>query len=135
MGLDAIRAMVTEAGWGSVATSVDGQPRVRPMAFVMLDDGRLWSSTYACSGKRVEFERNARVEVCFVDGKKNHVRVEGVVDLTGDAAAKERLLELNPKVRKHFTGGDDPNFVLVEIRPTVIRWKAPGFSEYEVLKF
>jgi len=125
-----VREIIENAGSGMVATSVDGQPRVRPMAFVMLEDGRLWSSTYRQSGKVRELEQNARVEVCFVDSSKCHVRVEGVVSLEGGPDQKRRLLELNPRVRRHFPDENDPKFVHVEIVPTRIRWKGMGFCEY-----
>ena len=51
MNLDRVREIVKGAGYGWLATSVDGQPQVRAMAFVLLDDGRLWSSTVNISGK------------------------------------------------------------------------------------
>lgn len=130
MSLDEVRSVIEAAAFGSLATCVDGQPRVRPMAFVMLDDGRLWSSTWACSGKVAELRGNDRVEVSFVSPDRVQVRVEGVLDMTGGPEAKERLLAINPKVRRHFRGGDDPNFVHLEVRPTRIRWKTSGFCEY-----
>lgn len=125
-----VRATIERVGWGMVGTSVDGQPRVRPMAFVMLDDGRLWSSTYRQSGKMREFEANARVEVCVVAEDKGQVRIEGTVRLDRGPEDRRRLLQLNPKVGKHFKDEHDERFVLVEIAPTRIRWKAPGFNEY-----
>ena len=126
-----VRAIVENAGFGVLATCVNGQPRVRPMAFVMLEDGRLWSSTYRQSGKVKELEDNARVEVCFVDSARVHVRIEGTVGLAGGPEDKRRLLELNPKVGRHFAGEHDTKFVHVEVIPTRIRWKPSGFNEYQ----
>jgi hypothetical protein len=39
---------------------------------------------------------------------------------------------MNPGVRRHFSGGEDPKFVHVEITPTRLRWMPPGFHEYTV---
>ena len=127
-----VREIIEEAGYGMVSTCADGQPRCRPMAFWVTEDFRLWSSTYRVSGKVKEFEENLRVEVCFVGKGKVHLRVEGTVDITGGVEKKAKLHRVNPVVRNHFSGGDDPKFVHVEIVPTRVRWKAPGFSEYTV---
>jgi len=54
MDLSRVRAIIESAAFGALATVSNGQPRVRPMAFVMLADGRLWSSTYRESGKVAE---------------------------------------------------------------------------------
>lgn len=125
-----VRSIVQSAGYGMLATSIDGQPRVRPMAFVLLDDGRLWSSTYRQSGKTAELEHNQKVEVCFVGANLQQVRVEGILSTAGGADARRKLLELNPKVRKHFADENDPKFVHLEVVPTRIRWKPTGFNEY-----
>ncbi|MBN2055870.1 pyridoxamine 5'-phosphate oxidase family protein [bacterium] len=130
MSILEVRRIIEMAPYGCLASISEGLPRVRPMAFVMLDDGRLWSSTYAVSGKARELAAEPRVEVCFIDEKKNHVRIEGLVSLQGGEREKARLLELNPKVGRHFNGGSDPMFVHIEVRPRRIRWKEPGFSEY-----
>ena len=134
MSLAKVREIISNSRYGSLATCKDGQPRVRPMAFIMLDDGRLWSSTYQCSGKMDEFRANDKAEVSFVDKQKTHLRITGTIDISGDAAKKDELLKLNPKVGKHFSGGDDPNFVHIEIRPTKIRYKTSGFNEYIIVE-
>ena len=130
MSLQKVREIIENSLYGSLATSIDGQPHVRPMAFIMLEDGRLWSSTYRCSGKIAELENNERVEICFVDKNRLHLRIEGILDLTGDSTKKDELLRLNPKVKKHFSGGDDPNFVHLEVRPIAMKYKPMGFCEY-----
>lgn len=128
------RAIIESTGIGMVATCDGGVPRCRPMTFRVSEDFRLWSSTYRSSGKVREFERNPRVEICFTGPEKVHLRVEGTVDLSGGAEKKERLLEMNPGVRGHFHGGDDPKFVHVEVKPSRMRWMPPGFHEYTVLE-
>jgi general stress protein 26 len=130
MSIEEVRNIIREAGYGSVATCVDGQPRVRPMAFVMTDEGKLWSSTHETSGKVKEFEANPAVEVSFTDARKYHVRVEGTVDLSGGLDKKAALFELNPRVKRHFGAADDPRYMHVEVTPTRIRWTEPGFGEY-----
>ncbi len=131
MSMEKVRNIIAGARVGYLATCVDGQPRVRPMSCVLMDDGRLWSSTYEVSGKVAEFTANEKVEVCFLDLGFVQVRIEGVVSLEGGPEEKKRLLELNPKVANHFADEHDEKFVHIEIRPTRIRYKPAGFSEYE----
>ena len=133
MTIEKVREIISDAGLGDLATCVDGQPRVRPMSVVVMDGLRLWSSTYRQSGKVKEFEENNRVEICFTDKKKVQVRIEGIVDISGGPDKKKKLLELNPKVRGHFPDESDPNFVHIEIVPTLIRWTEPGFGEYHII--
>lgn len=132
MKLEKARQIIEEAGYGMVATCAAGRPRCRPMSFKVTDDFRLWSSTYRSSGKVREFLANPAVEVCFVGKGKVHLRVDGVVDITGGPEKKEELLKMNPKIRRHFSGSDDEKFVHVEIVPTRVRWMPPGFGEYTV---
>ncbi|MDY0060922.1 MAG: pyridoxamine 5'-phosphate oxidase family protein [Myxococcota bacterium] len=133
MSWERVRQIVTAAGHGYVASVWQDQPRVRPMAFVMTEEGRLWSSTWACSGKLREFAENPRVEVCFLSPEGVHLRIEGRIQTAGGPAEKSRLLALNPRVGRHFRDAQDPNYVLVELVPTRIRWKGPGFGEYAEL--
>ena len=130
MSLQKVREIIENSRYGQLATSVDGQPHVRPMAFIMLEDGRLWSSTYECSGKMDELRKNDKVEICFVDKNRVHLRIEGLIDISGDCHKKDELLKRNPKVNKHFDGGQDPNFVHLEVRPLKMKYKPMGFCEY-----
>ena len=132
MKVEKARSIIEEAGYGVVCTCLDGRPRCRPMSFRLTDDFKLWSSTYRSSGKVREFEENPTVEVCFVGRNRVHLRLEGTVSLAGGPEEKEKLLEMNPGVRRHFSGGEDPKFVHVEITPTRLRWMPPGFHEYAV---
>jgi len=52
------------------------------------------------------------------------------VDVTGGTDKKARLMELNPRVRRHFGEVENPSFVHVEVVPTRVRWTEPGFGEY-----
>ena len=130
MSMEKIREIIKDAPYGSLATIENGQARVRPMAWIMLEDGRLWSSTYRSSGKVAEIEQNEQVEICFVNSKKVHARITGIADLSGGSEKKEELLRINPKVGRHFSGGDDEKFVHIEIQPIRIEWTEPDFGEY-----
>lgn len=130
---DKVKKIMDDAGFGFMATEAGGQPKVRPMSFVLTDAGRLWSSTYRESGKMNELDSNGRVEICFIDSGYVQLRIEGVASLDGGTDKKKKLLRLNPKVKNHFKDEKDPKFVLIEVVPTKIKVKGTGFGDYEEL--
>lgn len=133
MSMSKVLEIIAAAGYGSLATCVDGVPRVRPMMFVVRPGGVLWCSTYRSSGKVRELEANPRVEACFVDGAGNHARIQATVALAGGTAEKAALLAANPKARNHFPDEHDPRFVVLALHPTRIEWKPRGFNEYRIV--
>ena len=130
MSREKIREIVENAGYCQMATCVDGQPRVRPMKFVITEDFKFWCTTVNISGKVQELQNNSRVELCWVDAKRNHVRVEGTADLSGGIEEKRKLLELHPGALNLFSDEYDPKLVHVEVVPTRVRWKKHSFGEY-----
>lgn len=130
MATNEARRIIADSGYGMLATNAGGQPRVRPMAFAVTGDLRLLSSTCRRSGKAAELAADGRVEICFLDSRNYQLRVEGHADVAGGLEKKRELLALNPGVRKHFKDEFDPEFVLIEIVPTRVRWMPPGFGEY-----
>ncbi|MCK5200238.1 MAG: pyridoxamine 5'-phosphate oxidase family protein, partial [Spirochaetales bacterium] len=93
MSREKVREIVLSAGSCQMATCVDGQPRVRPMKFVVTDDFKFWCTTVNISGKVKELRDNPKVELCWVDKKGNHLRVAGIADITGGVEKKKKLLE------------------------------------------
>ncbi len=129
--MDIYKEIVTNTRIGYIASLEESQPRVRPMTFVWMPGGILWSCTYNISGKMKEFLQNERVEVCFMDADYRQVRVEGKIVTTGGREKKRQLLELHPGAGNHFENEDAEHFVHLEIIPRRVRWKHAGFSEYE----
>ena len=129
--MDMFKEIVTRTKIGYIASLFKDQPRVRSMSFSWVEGGNLWSSTYKISGKIQEFLQHEKVEVCFDDPDYRQLRVEGIIDTTGDREKKRKLLEIHSDARHHFKDEDDENLVHIEIVPTRIRWKKSGFREYE----
>lgn len=128
---DIYRDIVTQTQIGYLATLSGDQPRVRTMSFNFRPDGRLWSSTYNISGKMKEFLEHPKVEICFDHPlDRRQLRVEGIIDTTGDREKKRQMLADHPPARSHFKDEDDENLVHIEVVPTRVRWKNRGFAEY-----
>ncbi len=132
-GKEKVREIVKSAGYCHMATCVEGQPRVRPMKFVITEDFKFWCTTVNISGKVKELTDNARVELCWVDKQGTHLRVEGIADMSGGVEKKRKLLELHPGAKGLFSDENDPKLVHVEVVPTNVRWKDHSFGEYNIV--
>lgn len=131
--METYKEIVTLAKYGALASLDKDRPRVRTMSFAWCpdDSGRLWSSTYAISGKLAEFKGCDKVEICFDAPDYRQLRVEGTVDITGGTEKKRDMLAIHGDARHHFKDEHDPNLVHIEIVPVRVRWKAPGFGDYQ----
>ena len=130
MSREKVREIIASAGYCQMATCAEGQPRVRPMKFIVTEDFKFWCTTVNVSGKVKEFKQNPKVELCWVDKERNHLRISGIVDVSGGVEKKKKLLELHPGAKGLFTDENDPKLVHVEVVPTKIRWKDHSFGEY-----
>jgi general stress protein 26 len=126
--------IIKSGGYCFMASSVNNQPGVRPMKFVVTEDFKFWCSTVDISGKVEEFKNNSKVELCWLDKNYNQLRVEGLVDVSGGADKIKKLLELHSEAKSLFKDENDPELVHVEVIPAYIRWKDSSFSEYNVVK-
>lgn len=131
--METYKEIVKEKKIGYLASLDNDQPRVRPMSFAWCPDnsGRLWSSTYNISGKVKEFKHHAKVEICFDASDYRQLRVEGLIDISGDIEKKRQMLEIHADARNHFKDEHDENLTHIEIVPIRVRWKQSGFSDYK----
>ncbi len=134
MSIETIKQMVLDAGMGYLATCEGDQPRVRAMMPVLRDDGTLLAATFPWTQKVSQLGKNPKVEICFVDRKLSHCRIEGRAAVSSDKALKERLWEDQLMLRQFFTGVDDPDFVLIVLSPTRIRMMNIGEKDYTEVK-
>lgn len=135
MSLEIIKQMVLDAGMGYLATSEGDQPRVRAMMPVIRDDGKLLMATFPNTKKIPQIAKNPKVEICFVDRKLSHCRVEGKAAVSQDKALKEELWNKQPMLRQFFAGAEDPNFVLIVLMPVKINMMNIGDKAYAEVKF
>jgi uncharacterized pyridoxamine 5'-phosphate oxidase family protein len=123
-----VRALIRAAGFGSLATTEAGAPRVRPVMPLCTDDGVLLVALLGRSRTIPQVQRDPRVEICFVDGLR-YCRVTGRGYIADDRTKKRLLYAELPILKRYYTSADDPDFVLLEIRPE----SAESFSSDEPL--
>lgn len=107
---------------GSLATVIDGKPHSRYMTFYH-EELTLFTPTSEAAHKAEEIEANPNVHVLLGYGDDGigdkYVEVSGTAKLNDSKELKDKIW--NEKLERWFDGKDDPNLVVLEIKPTVIR--------------
>ena len=129
---------VRQLALGVVATdrfpqlaSVDGdQPRLRPVSPVKTDGFTVYVANLRSYHKTVEIAANPKVELCYVDGGHNQVRITGVADVVTDRALLQEIWDANPLLRQYLGTLDNPELILYRISPTRVRYMREWALEY-----
>ena len=100
--------LIRDTGWGTLATSVDGQPHVRPMMPYLTDDNRVIVALLGRSRTIDEVTQNSKVEICFVDRKMWYARITGTAKMNDSAEDKEILWNNIPMLKQYFGGINTP---------------------------
>ncbi len=112
--------------------SVDpaGQPRVRPVSPVKTEGFTVWVASLRSSGKTAELEANPRVELCYLEGGHDHVRITGRAVLVEDRAERQLIWDENPLLRSFLKSIDNPEFMLYRVEPERVRFMREWALEY-----
>ncbi|MFH1287901.1 MAG: pyridoxamine 5'-phosphate oxidase family protein [bacterium] len=135
MALDDVKQMIKDAGLGYMATLEGNEPRVRPLMPAMFNDGTILAATAKGSPKLAQLEKNNHYEMCFIDKKLSQVRIRGQVTLSDDIKKKEWLANAVPMLRSYFPTADDPNYVLMELKPEKVFLIHVGEADYTQVSF
>lgn len=118
-----------------LATAETDQPRVRPVTLLDLER-KFWIATSPRSGKARQIRRNPNVEFCLPltqECGQGYVRVSGLAEMEKDDTVRVRIGKQIPFLTQHWTGVDDPNFLLLRITRVEVEYMRPG--EMEVYTF
>ncbi len=88
-----------------LATSEDGQPRVRPFGTIDLFEDKLYIQTGKSKEVSRQLKANPKVELCAFDGE-NWIRVTAEAVLDDNIAAQEHLLNAFPSLKAMYQPGD-----------------------------
>lgn len=107
--------IISDAGFGYLATVEENKPYVRPMMPYLTEEGDLLLALLGRSRTIAHIKANPNVELCFVDRKMWYARVSGTAVMTEDLSKKQMVFENVPMLRQYFAGPEDPNFHLAVI--------------------
>lgn len=114
-----------------VLASADGdQPRARPVSPVRTTEFTVYVASFRSSHKTIELERNARVELCYMNDSHDQVRITGAAEVVTDRDVIESIWDTNPLLRSFLGTIDNPEFVLYRITPARVRFMREWALEY-----
>jgi general stress protein 26 len=111
--------------------SMDGdQPRLRPVSPVKTDGFTVYVANLRRYHKTAEIAANPRVELCYLDGEHNQVRVTGIAQVVDDRATLEEIWNANPLLRQYLGSLDNPELIVYRIEPHHVRYMREWALEY-----
>lgn len=117
-----------------ILSSIDGdQARLRPVSPVRTDGFTVYVANLKSYGKTKEIAANPKVELCYVNGNHDQVRITGVAEVVTDRALLEDIWKKN-RLLEHYLGSiDNPELIIYRIDPNRVRYmKEWALNYYEV---
>ena len=124
-------ATIASAKFPQIATvDPEGQPRLRPVSPVRTDGFTIYVANLRRYGKTAEIEANPKVELCYLDGEHNQVRITGVAEVVEDRALLDDIWESNPLLKHYLGTPDNPELIIYRIDPNRVRYMREWALEY-----
>ena len=118
------------ARFPSLATIDGDRPRVRPVSPVRTDGFTVFVANLRSYHKTAEIEANPRVELCYMDGEHDQVRISGTAEVVTDRGLLLEIWEGNPLLRSYLGSVDNPELIVYRIDPERVRFMREWALEY-----
>jgi len=135
MTKDDVFDVIRDSGFGFLATVEGDQPRVRPMMPYLTDEGEFLLALLSRSRSIDQIKKNSFVEACFVDRKMWYCRISGKAEISSNLEKKIKLWDAIPMLRQYFSGPEDANFIMAEIKIQKIEAMTPHQKTPEFINF
>lgn len=110
---------------------MDGdQPRLRPVSPVKTDGFTVYVANLRSYQKTKEIAKNPKVELCYLDGNHNQVRITGVARIVEDRQVLEEIWRTNPLLRQYLGSLVNPELIVYRIIPHRVRFMREWALEY-----
>jgi general stress protein 26 len=111
--------------------TVDGeQPRVRPVSPVRTEGFTVYIANLRSYNKTQEIEANPRVELCYLDGGHDQVRISGLAEVVANPALLREIWDENPLLRGYLGTIDNPELIVYRVSPERVRFMREWALEY-----
>jgi general stress protein 26 len=124
------RAVVAADRFPDLATIDGDQPRVRPVSPVRTDHFTVYVANLRGYHKTAEIAANPKVELCYLAGNHDQVRITGVAEVVQDRPLLEEIWDANPLLRQYLGSLDNPALIVYRIRPTRVRFMREWALDY-----
>jgi general stress protein 26 len=113
-----------------LATMDGEQPRVRPVSPVRTDSFTVYIANLRAYHKTAEIEANPRVELCYLDGGHDQVRITGIAEVVTDPALLREIWDQNPLLQGYLGTIDNPELIVYRVTPERVRFMREWALEY-----
>lgn len=127
------QALMKEAKFPILSSIDKDQPRLRPVSPVRTEGFTVYVANLKSYGKTAEIAANPKVELCYVNGNHDQVRITGEAEVVSDRSLLEDIWNKN-RLLQHYLGSiDNPELIVYCIRPNRVRYmKEWALKYYEV---
>jgi general stress protein 26 len=126
-----LTASVMRAARFPFLATIDGeQPRVRPVSPVRTDGFTVFIANLRAYHKTVEIEANPRVELCYLEGGHDQVRITGIAEVVTDRALLREIWDENPLLRGYLGTIENPELIVYRVKPERVRFMREWALEY-----
>ena len=111
--------------------TIDGeQPRVRPVSPVRTDGFTVYVANLRSYHKTAEIAANPKVELCYMDGDHDQVRISGIAEVVRDPALLQEIWDGNPLLRSYLGAIDNPELIVYRVAPERVRFMKEWALDY-----
>ncbi len=115
-------AVIKNAKFPMLATMDGDQPRLRPVSPVRVDRFTIYIANLRSYQKTAQIEANPKVELCYMDGDHNQVRITGVAEVLDDRPLLEDIWQKN-RLLSHYLGSiDNPQLIVYKVVPNRVTY-------------
>jgi len=131
VNFEEVKAFMKEVGWGFLATTNGDRASVRPVGGCGWFGKEFWCATGLKDAKTVDIEKVPHVEYCFADKEGKHIRLSGKCSVSTEKADKQELLDLLPVMKQYVGDADNPDYVVLRLKPERIRYMGSDEMQYK----
>ena len=111
--------------------TIDGdQARLRPVSPVKTDGFTVYVANLRFYSKTKEIEANPKVELCYMEGGHDQVRITGTAEILADRPLLEEIWEANPLMQHFLKTIDNPDLIVYRIVPSRVRYMQEWALKY-----
>ena len=123
-------AVIAADRFPHLATVDQGRPRVRPVSPVRTEGFTVYVANLRSYHKTGEIAANPAVELCYVSGGHDQVRIAGRAEPVSDRALLESIWAENPLLRHYLGSVDNPELLVYRVVPEQVRFMREWALEY-----
>lgn len=123
-------ATMASAKFPMLATIDGDQARLRPVSPVRTEGFAVYIANLRSYGKTREIAANAKVELCYLAGNHDQVRITGTAGIVTDREALESIWNANPLLRSYLGSIDNPELIIYRVTPNRVRFMREWALEY-----